>query len=631
MASLYLVGPATQNLTIASFVERDLRGHGPTTVTSSPNMIIPSGTLSLDYLHLTANLHAFADAYFRDKALSSPSAFINVFRKVHSIPVAPPSVMMSTSNMDKDALKGYGFREDLGVNMPRNTMINTNLSFDNLKAIWGVVDHHSSALAGNVNPAGLFAWYYAWKAAAIFTLVVGGRMVESGPLPVIEGRTIKRAAWSNTLETDDGDEVTHEPPKLISDEGHVVNLNDPGYKVLVVPRRSAVLLQSYTWTSSDKVTKGGVVLPYFAGMLHPDKEFVLNVFFRYFSRCMSDNSDGLASLVPTLRKGFRSLAMTPAGQELQHIFYGIQAAFETGAKLRILVDNGLYVGMVLIGGSFKILRNGMIIEPYSDVDVNWALKQLDIHTGNVARIVEILNSTPLKTGGFAVVDEQRARTLARYMANEIRRRNHGSSDDSEEIRGLVKDLRYAQTFWEKTDVNVARIPSLLLSGTLPEEEPFYHATEAAFSPRDAIFVLSVFGPDAPTVSIRTGDKTISIARPGADDPNLKATGDSLAMPYLPIYIRGLTEAAQMWEVIQSNKAVKVAGPRKKAAGKLFDRTKDAGQVSAPLFDAFYASLREWTHAGTHESKKRDREAMSKSAIEVSDRAKKRRMDISDLM
>jgi hypothetical protein len=632
MASLYLTTSASGTLALASFLEHNLSGQGPTTATMTPNQILPTETPFADYLFLVANMHVHAAALKNNRAYIERPAYKNVFRYITTFPVDPPTLIMSTDGLGSDELKEHGFVESGGVNMPKGVMVNHKMSLESLRVIWGWgIDHDGVAFGGNVNPGGLMAWYYAWKAVGIFEAVVGTRVHASGDLfAILEVADSVGVAHQGL--TSDGAEFMYERELLMDEkDGLVFNLTHSAI-IPSVPRRAIASFSSYVFTSSEYVEAKGVVLPYFDGMLGVDRDFISTVFFRYFTRCICDNPTELAAIIPSLRRGFRNLSTSMEGRRLQHIFYGIQCAIETGAKLRILVDERIYRGLVLYDGDFAILENGELTGPYAADEVKLAMKALDVHKYNIARIVERLNGIDLKHGGQQAIDEEKARISSRYLANEILRRkvDTPTEEKNDDLKGWVTSLRYGDTFWPITPENVARLPALLMSGSLVEEEPYYHGTGAVFNPEPMIHVLAVFGPDAPTFSVSTGQRKFGIANPTATDPNLAMKGESRVLPYLPIYVRGLTSAAAAWRAVQDTKTLRTVASTPKGAGKIFNRRADVGHIGNPLFSPCYQSLREFAYSDITERRKRARESTDEEVIAKRKKAKETRDGLASL-
>jgi hypothetical protein len=330
-----------------------------------------------------------------------------------------------------------------------------------------------------------------------------------------------------------------------------------------------------------------------------------------------------------LRRGFVDLQTSDAGKVLQHVYYGIQCSVETGSKLRIIVDKGTYRGFVLIGGNIAVLVDGVLQNPIKATKLQREIAAMDIHKAAVGSIIETLAKLEVKFGENSVVDQEKALESSRYLANEIHRRKvAGDSEEEISLKNSIKHLRYGDKYWEMNPANVLKITRCITTGQIADSEPFYLGTDYAFSDNILIRILSVFGPLAPTLSTRNGNKNIALSPPGNDDPNLRIEANRTKVPFLPIYSRGLGDAADMWEQLRRTKVLKIMAAKAKGQGKFADRSTDVGHVAGKEFQDLYSLLRTWAHASGG-SQKRGRDLTADEILEESVKlAKKRALDKS---
>jgi hypothetical protein len=607
--SVYIIDSSRTSQSISAFEDRGLSRGSPTTVTSGVVTVFSKHPVPIQLNLLITYIHMYAMASILDKATFNVEAMNNAAKFFTTFPVRPPTVMVDVKGISEtDEFKNLGLKEDPSLKMAGQFMLSSNMSYEQLQKLWRLgIDQFGAAAAGNTNPAGLLFFYYAWKMVALFQTVFGGRILDDAYTPIvpISSKTdLKMEKGVRRLGdvTDDYLEISHPP---MNEETlllyNALTQSDASLlRVVFAPVRSTSTPGLWWSDTSATFTGDGFVFPFFDQMLLPEKDFVFSVILRYFSKCLSDTADGLASLLPILRSGSRKLALSIAGRELQHVFFGIQSAIETGSKFDVIVQGGAYKGFVIRGGNIRVLVGNKFVTPLSSERVTEEVKKLDAHANSVARIVEILSSLDLleRGKGKLAVDQDKARTNARYLANECVKRAWKGSSDEDELRRLLGDLAYDQEYWAITPENVVKILTALLTDTIDETAPFYSGGETFLSSSPTMRILAVFGGKAPTLSIRTGDKAISICREEeANDPNLKTVNGERSLPYLPIYERSLADAADMWDAIKRTHSIRVASAKKAAPGKKFNRKMDVGEIGGDRFLVGYQKLRMWAYSG----------------------------------
>lgn len=597
-------------------------------------LVFPAKPVPQTFLEAVNHISSFAASSVFGQVVINPPSFNNISKSFAIFPINPPTVMINVKGIsDTDEFKALGLRDEVSVDFPGKWMISSSMSLENLRKLWGMgIDLRGPSLAGNVNPAGLLAFYYAWKAVGIFQLVVGGRkdmkytgmkLVDGGIEEGVElGAGIPIIGKSEEHPAIEALEIKNK----VSDGKEKV-FDHARFRTVIAPVHSDYTRISFVSKSSDPLPQEkGFVFEYFDEMLVGSKDFVAGVFFRYFSRCIVDKAEELEGLAPILRRGFVDMFTSNAGKILQHVYFGIQSAVETGSQLRIIVDRGSYKGYVLLGSNARVLVNGVVERPRAITDISDETKALDSHRNAVERIIEILMGLEVKSGEGADkdLDAQLMLTNSRYMAKQIQRRKvPGDSSEEENLKDAVSKLRYGDTYWLPNSANTLKIMRCIMMGQMSDSEPFYLGGDTCFTDNSIVKILAVFGPTAPTLSVRTGNKSLAICPPDANDPNLEVVGNTTRVPYLPIYSRNLTDAADMWDNIRRSKVLKVMGAKAKGAGKFVDRSADVGHLSGKEFTEIYALLRTWAHAAGGPTK-RTREMTAEEILEESARLAKKK-------
>jgi len=545
---------------------------------------------------------------------------------------------------DADPIKELGLKENISVDSWGECMTSAKLSFEDLKTLWNLgIDHFNPCIAGNVNAGGMLAFYYAWKAVGIYCITAGGRSHDKIELMRAYTEDSERHGTDDGKTVADGGRVVGKYEKMVKfDEVEDGSMGTEqlylsgDYKTAIVPVASPNTTEHYHYDTQTAMVDRGHCFPYFEGMLLPDKEYVSSIFFRYFSRCIAGSEDELTKLMPTLRRGFRALSMSPAGRILQHLFFGIQASIETGSKIRVYIERSQYLGFALVGKNALVLEQNSVKVPLSKEDLELEQKRLDNHRSYVLEIVEKLNGLALKSGGTEIVDQEVALAKPRYLANQLHRRAWKGSDHETFIQQRADKLKYGQEYWAPSEDNMLKILKHVVASTLPDDnEPYYFSNLVWDSDDYYVRLLSVFGGKAPTLSIRTGDKPILIAPSGKEDSNLVEKEGRRVLPYLPIYERSLQDAADVWKTIPRTHSLRTAGAKKGkgSGGAIFHRKDDIGILSGNKFLAGYELLRQFAYSVTASKRTRsnedDAELMLRRAKARND-AKSAAADISSL-
>jgi hypothetical protein len=623
---IYIVDASNQESRISSFEEHGLSGCSPSTVPDCGIHIISGSPIPNSVATILAHIHDYAEATVTGSGFSEYTAQRNALRHYESVPVPQPVMMMNVKGFnDHEEFKRMGFQEETNLNFPGDFMITQHISYPDLKKIWSHgPDPFGTSLAGNVNPAGLFAFFMSWKAIGMYCHVLGGRFEQAPEQFYTVGATIDGREFAEGVVPMISMPSKNVPLKVSASNPDAVmgpTKVMAGIKPVIAPVRSVNTEKVFVSGIDFKPTTSGVLFPYFHDMLLPDGDYAAGVFLRYFINSIGDSKEAVFALAPIIRKGFKSLKASKAGREIQHIMFGIQSSIDVGAPIRIIVDKRVYRGFVLLGDGFGVTQRGQTITPTVRGILGEEISQLDSHGKAIARLTVIVASLGMKIGGRLMMwDEDRAKRSSRYLANELHKRSTKGTEYEEEINNLVASLRFGDVYWTIDEGNTIKIFDCIIAGSIDEDQPFYLGGGMWNSDDSFARILSVFGDRAPTFSIRTGGKTMSIARPGETDPNLEGTPRKL--PYLPIYKTGLLDAAKMWESIARTHSFRYVPSKAKGPGKLFDRKADVGHIAGEKFVIVYEKLRAFAYA--NRSGKRGIEVEVDEAIKSGERAAKKK-------
>jgi len=455
---------------------------------------------------------------------------------------------------------------------------------------------------GNVNLSGYVAFHYAWQCVGIFQRIIGLRVKNAAKQwkYVSDGKEFGKMedktagmGYDQTdrdiefVEVNEGDMGTSE----LFEGGQLKGVIEP------VGCLGSYDFDHFTSGLDYTPTTGGHLFPYFKGLVLASSDFVTSVMFRHFQRCLVSSEEAAAQLFPFLRIGLRSLHRTEEGKQLQHIFFGIQTAIETGGGLAILVENGMYHGFVLLGKDITIIDHGKVKDALSVEDLTKEIHDLDVHRITCHEIKKRVDDVAVTSGEKIVVDLIRLQSSSRYcnqvMVDVVQRTDDGLNRLN--LANLVRKLRYSNKYWSVTEENLEIVLQAMTTGIWPQPmAPYCLDGDLWKSTNNLIQCLSVFGPTAP--SIINGDFKFHISKPGQNDPNLTVVDKKRKLQVIPLYMKSVSKAAMDWNIVRTKKFLSMNGPKKGAPKNSFtDRSKAAAFV-ADKFDSVYGHIRTFAYA-----------------------------------
>jgi hypothetical protein len=581
------------------FKERGLYGSGPARVEECGVFGIAKGVMLMGYLALINYIHLFAKAIHLSIATVRTTPFANVVQYVTNIPVTAPLLFVraNATMEDKELLRKYGMEDspdsNKGCLVGRPSLQNVR----EMRKKFGTPDFGFSP-AGNVNQAGYVSFFYAWQCIGVFMRVCGSRTqdVTTSWKYTAEGVTSFGPMGDKTCglgySADDRDVEFEEVEE--GDMGATEIFNGGLLKVVIEPVNTTCngfddMVVDLQYTAKKK----GHLFPYFKGMLIPSADFISTVVFRYFSKCLVDSEEAAAQLFPFLRVGFRSLYRTTQGLELQHIFFGIQLAIETGSLLRIFVQHGVYYGFAVLG-DLTIIDHGRLIESLASTALNKEILELDIHGAAITKIIKMMvDMCGLKPED---IDGKKMVGSARYMNSIIvkgLRKMEGALPMG--LEGEVRKTRFGQTYWDFTIDNIIIVIRAMISGVFPDPSAPM-CIEGSLYKQSSILLqaLAVFGPTAP--SPINGTQKFGLVYGSKEDPNLVVSDKKRKLQYIPFYRKSVQAAAIDWNIVRDKKFIACFPPKKGSTGGFTDRSRAALFAEGKDFGHVYDLIRSFSTA-----------------------------------
>jgi hypothetical protein len=218
-----------------------------------------------------------------------------------------------------------------------------------------------------------------------------------------------------------GTKTDDEPNDLTPNQGEYVLLTS---SVLVAKPSPHPASNNYG-PPSKVPNKGGLLFPYFEGMIAGDPRFLRQMASLYLVRCLSTkNLEESKDNFKLLRDDIASFAYTASGLIVQHIMMGIHLALQTQTILFLIFEEG-YRGFTLLGQEFEVFFHGRWMKPLSASDLRKEVESIqtkkmdlgllasllagckDINGDNIIPDVERLSSRPYLGSLLAVIDTEK--------------------------------------------------------------------------------------------------------------------------------------------------------------------------------------------------------------------------------
>jgi len=155
-----------------------------------------------------------------------------------------------------------------------------------------------------------------------------------------------------------------------------------------------------------------------------------------------------------------NLAYTHQGKEMQHIFFGLSMAIETGARLRIFIENRVYLGFLLLGKDIRIIYRNKVLSPSKPADLRKiCVDILSKHSTSLRALVEKLNlcaykdgSTPTSLEYEDVMKLSSRGILELFVERDL---SVWSGEVKEEVTALIDCLTFDESYMEMNEDNIS--------------------------------------------------------------------------------------------------------------------------------------------------------------------------------
>lgn len=589
---------------LPSFAERRINNMMPG---EASEVIVTSyyeGFPNTKYLYSIANIQEHCHAQLSNEYLQD-SKMRNIFKQhtpVAHMEVPTTSLFFDTltENQIKEIIS-YGLSPDAS----RKNAYSGCIRFENVSALAALGPIEGRFVPGQINFDGALAYTYAIKGMDFFSYVSRARELSriTAIVQIEEKEDFEGTvdAMNCNVRQDYG-KVT----ESLSIQGYedfdafmelgireVISGNDTTRKIetsFVAPSKPSF------YDSED-----GLVFPYFAGMMLPDKRFTYGVFARLFSKSLAVTPDASMKLLSKIRSGFMSLAFTAAGRAISHAYLGIDLAMNSQSSICFLVEKGQYFGFVLQGRNMRIMYRGVTHSPMVMAELKKQCKELSPLADVTEKLIELVKVALVADGKPIFEPTTKDFSSSRNFVSWFQQITF--DDMSEEHRRQFSDLIDKIYFTDRFQIPDQQMILDFLNYVTTGNTEFIakypaYIGNSYYQAQDRIHVgLGIFGDRAPSLNFGTtkGDMVFTIPQDlSAVDPNLTEVGEKKQRPlhYLPFNVVAIKTAADQWENLFAKGMIHLPVARK-GKQEFTDLRKVVLKIgSDPYFSQAYKLIKE---------------------------------------
>jgi hypothetical protein len=324
------------------------------------------------------------------------------------------------------------------------------------------------------------------------------------------------------------------------------------------PRESSV---SYG-PPSNVPNSGGLLFPYFPGMLTADAKFIRDVVGRLFLRNFGSTVTDFREAFKIFRANMGIAAATGEGVILSHMLLGASLALDTQTQVFIIFDGDTYLGFCLLGEEFQIFCNGIWHVPLSAEDLRVELKDIATHEGQLEILADRLCRCVNVDGDGLVVSRDMIDTPAK-LAEVLQKVDCQEKDkDEEELARILGRLTFRGAFKGTTTDNLVwaiQMLSTKQNEPLPSDMLFHIPVTGWSGITTRVYqVLASFGPTSFSFRNAKGlELTIPKKSDELDPYDVKGDNGKNLREYMLVYLKPVKACVIDWNALADSCQIRV--------------------------------------------------------------------------
>jgi hypothetical protein len=338
----------------------------------------------------------------------------------------------------------------------------------------------------------------------------------------------------------------------------------PGNTVFVA--KPSPLPSSTSWGSPASVPNlGGLVFPYFPGMLIYDLPGTRDLIGRYIFRNLGAEEKSSREAYTKLRSSLGSTMNTPQGLILGHVLKGIELSLDAQAQLYLLFDQKLYLGFCLLGDEFRVWAHGGWREARSRDELRADLKEITTADLAAKELLELLKglSTGIETA-FVESLEVKDVVIGGKLLHALGKLEEVVEIEPETRANIVSLIGRCNIPSKYRAITTSNLKwaieelTVRLDAPISDEEAIYiPATDWSSADSKVYKVLASFGPRSFSLRNSIGEEVTLLS---TEDTNIKSykflqmRDKTKEMFPFVVYTKTIRECIKDWErVVESGK------------------------------------------------------------------------------
>jgi hypothetical protein len=254
---------------------------------------------------------------------------------------------------------------------------------------------------------------------------------------------------------------------------------------------------------TDDILIGGLHFPFLVELSNDDKTTVPEVIQQYFLGSLGDVHEDCLTMMESLRSAWGVLSTTEAGKALSHIFRVMKIAIECQTTMKLIVEDGHYLGSVINGSNFTVVCNKRHYRPGSPEQLQDAIRM----SGSNAII---LGKISMEVGRDQAIRSQIMECTSMWRLRECLQRAAIVEGKKSAILELAAHLKFPQPHWRPNPSSFEKAASYLADGNVLSDYAVDHDLPihytSLFSNDKTYVIWSCFGGVAPSFRLPGGQR-----------------------------------------------------------------------------------------------------------------------------